>query len=75
MKFEVGKTYECRSVCDRNCVWKYRVTKVSASMVTIESRSEGAKRKKIYTDNEGVQICYPQGQYSMCPILSADKLV
>ena len=74
MKFEVGKKYKVRSICDSECFFTYEITKISKGFVTVSSRMDGAKRKKIFVDDDGIQFCYPQGTYSMCPILKADKV-
>lgn len=72
-KFEVGKSYSVRSICDHDCVWTYTVTNRTAATITIADGKEVKKcriNKKIseYRDSESV---YPIGNYSMCPILSA----
>ena len=40
IKFEVGKTYSMRSICDSNCVWTYTVTARTAQTITL---SDGGK--------------------------------
>jgi hypothetical protein len=75
MKFQLNKQYQTRSICDHDCIFSYEVTKLSKGFVTVKSRMDGEKRKKIYVDHNGIEFCYPQGTYSMCPILKADELV
>jgi hypothetical protein len=74
MKFKLGKTYQTRSICDYDCIFSYEITKLNKGFVTVKSRMKGEKRRKIFVDSEGVEFCYPEGQYSMCPILRADKV-
>jgi hypothetical protein len=69
MKFEVGKTYFCTSICDQNCKWEYTITKRTTSSVWL-----GEKRAKInITDNS--EYVFPQGRYSMAPVLRAERMV
>lgn len=78
LKFEVGNLYACRSICDHNCIWIYKVLKRTESTITIQSEGKGEKpvtkriNKKVseWYDAEAI---YPLGNYSMAPILSADK--
>ena len=72
-KFEVGKQYKMKSICDSNCIWSYTVLSRTSKTITI---TDGDKTLKLrisqktseYREAESV---YPLGQYSMCPILSA----
>lgn len=68
VKFEVGKTYSCRSACDHNCVWEFKVLGRTDKTVTL---SDGKRRKLSVYD--GVETCFPIGRYSMAPTLRADK--
>ena len=71
-KFEAGKTYFTRSVCDHDCI------------ITVEVVSRTAKKIKALTGREtktlrinewqGVEQVKPWGSYSMCPIVSADRV-
>lgn len=72
-KFEIGKTYTMRSICNHDCVWSYTVTARTAQTITITDGRE-VKRCRIskavtqYLDAETV---FPLGQYSMAPSLTA----
>jgi hypothetical protein len=71
--FEVDKRYQCKLIGDHELILSYRVLKISPKgFVTLRS-STGDRRTKIFVDKQGVQFCYPQGQYSLCPILKADN--
>jgi len=74
--FEPGKTYEMRSVCDYDSVWRYKVVKRTMKTVILEAENgeEGSGRKRI-SIWQGVETVQPLGSYSMSPILSADKVV
>lgn len=72
-KFEVGKEYSMKSICDHNCVWTYTVTARTAQTVTITDGKETKKcriSKKI-SEYRGTETVLPLGNYSMCPMLSA----
>jgi len=72
-KFTVGSKYFMRSSCDHNCVWTYEVTKRTAKTITITDGDEKLNRRvRIY---DGAERCNPLGTYSMCPSLSAERMV
>ena len=72
-KFEIGKTYSMRSICDHNCVWTYTVTARTAKTITISDGNKSLKCRVIQKTSEyrGVETIYPLGQYSMAPSLTA----
>ena len=73
IKFEVGSKYYCRSVGDADCRWEYTVVKRTEKTVTIDHPTfEKPKRKKIDVW-QGCETIRPEGNYSMAPILGADK--
>jgi len=72
MKFEVGKKYDCSSICDGDCVFEFEVIKRTEKTVTIKDSFGKEKRCKIYTENDEEYI-YPLGKYSMCPTLRSSK--
>ena len=68
-KFEVGKTYYCRSACDHECVWEFTITKRTDKSVWI-----GDQRFNIIAGiSHESEAIYPLGKYSMCPILRAER--
>lgn len=73
-KFEVGKTYSVRSICNHDCIWTYTVTKRTASTVTVDDGDEvkTCRINKKTSEYRGAESIYPLGNYSMCPILSAE---
>lgn len=76
VRFEIGNTYECRSICDYNCVWSYTVIARTESTITIVNNTTGETQKNRilgFSKQMGVEIVYPLGRYSMCPSLSADR--
>ena len=72
-KFEVGKTYNMRSIGDHECVWSYKVTDRTAQTVTLTDGKKTIKCRivKALSQYRNTESVYPLGKYSMCPILSA----
>jgi hypothetical protein len=75
VKFETGKIYFCRSACDYNCVWTFKVERRTDSSIWISDVNghEAGGRRAIKIWN-GVETCLPLGSYSMAPSLSADRI-
>lgn len=72
-KFEIGREYSCRSVCDHDCVWTYTVVARTAKTITVTD-GEAVRKLRIIknlSEYRGAESVYPEGKYSMCPILSA----
>jgi hypothetical protein len=69
-RFEVGKSYSCRSLCDYNCVFSFDVVSRTEGTVTLRYGGE-VTRRKIRVRN-GVESCSPFGSYSMSPTLNAN---
>ncbi len=68
-KFEIGKTYSTRSVCDCECIFSFEVLKRTAKQLTLKHGNEIFKRG-VYLYNS-VEHCRPMGYFSMCPIIEA----
>jgi hypothetical protein len=66
-KFESGKTYSTRSICDHNCI--IRVTVARRTAKTIVTSEGKTFRIGLYDD---VEYVMPWGRYSMSPMVSAD---
>ena len=76
-KFEVGNRYYAKSVCNSDCEWVYTVIKRTAKTVTLEDEKGNIKRFFISSLISGIrnaESVMPEGNYSMCPILSADHM-
>lgn len=70
-KFEIGRTYSCRSIADYECVWTFQVVSRTAKFVTIKQPNNLHSVKvgiKIFQDSE---YCHPFGKFSMAPSLYA----
>lgn len=74
-KFEIGKTYECRSACDHNCVWTYEVINRTAKTVTVRDTDDNTIIKARINDQvsewNARETVFPLGRYSMAPSLKA----
>lgn len=73
-KFEAGKTYFTRSICDHNCIYKVAVISRTAQTIraSVDGEAPRTLRISLYRDIEQVK---PKGNYSMAPIVSADREV
>lgn len=71
-KFEVGKTYATCSICNSDCWFSYKVIKRTKCTVTLLDDSGNEIRRKVQ-EYEGAEIVYPEGKYSMCPTLNAER--
>lgn len=70
MKFEAGKTYQTRSICDADMKITATIARRTAKTVTT---TEGKTFR--VSEYQGVEQFKPWGSYSMAPILSADKTI
>jgi hypothetical protein len=70
-KFETGKGYWTRSICDHECIISLKVKSRTAKTITTTVHGEEKVfRIKVW---DGVEQVRPWGTYSMCPIIGADK--
>ena len=70
--FIAGRSYSTGSACDHNAIFEYTVISRSLTMIKIKSNDK-EKRCKIYTDGDGIEYILPEGKYSMCPVVRANK--
>lgn len=69
MKFEPGKTYQTRSICDYNCIISLTVLARTEKSIKIkDNRGVRTLRVKEFDGHETVK---PWGSYSMAPIVRA----
>ena len=76
--FEVGKTYATTSICNSDCVFCYTIISRTASSVTLVDNHGNHKTCRIskkLSAYRNAETVYPEGNYSMCPMLSADMEV
>ena len=72
-KFEIGKEYSMRSICNQECVWTYTVIARTAQTITISNGKEVKKCRvvKKISEYRNAETISPLGQYSMAPSLVA----
>ena len=70
-KFEVGKTYQCMSVCDSDCIYSFKVISRTAKTVTLQDADTNEIYRRRPNVWDGQEVCFPVGYYSMCPIIRA----
>jgi hypothetical protein len=71
-RFEVGREYWTRSICDYECIFRFTVIKRTAKTVTLRAAGGKEVRRGISVwQNE--ETCSPHGRYSMSPTLSAGR--
>lgn len=73
-KFETGKIYYCRMICDSNAVLRYRIDRRTEKSVWITGGVQQTNKRRRVKVMDGVEYIEPEGVYSMSPILKADKI-
>ena len=71
-KFEIGKEYFTRSICDSECIFSIKITGRTAKTVSYEYMGE-SRRSKIRFDDSGEYI--QPDRYSMAPTFRAESAV
>ena len=70
-KFEAGRHYYTRSICDHNCIFAYTVKRRTAKTAWIVDKHGKEIRRKIF-EVDGVENI-AVASYSFAPILTADR--
>lgn len=79
--FETNRAYYLRSTCDYDCMCVYKVVKRTAKTITLQEVRHGKAMgtpKAYRVKNsacDGSEYVRPWGNYSMSPMLSADRLL
>ena len=71
-KFEVGKSYYCRSFCDYDCIFTIDIIERKGNKITLKSWDNSIRKKIVKVDNDGVEW-FRYDRYSMAPIYRANK--
>lgn len=71
-KFAIGKTYSTRSACDYDTIYSWTVVRRTAKQVILCDTFGDEVRCGVYV-YDGAEHCKPNGTYSMCPVISADR--
>jgi len=73
MKFQTGKTYSTRSICDHNCIFEIIVLSRTAKTIKIKDLHDSKSIKTLrISEWQGVEQVKPLDSYSMAPIIGAD---
>jgi hypothetical protein len=70
-QFQVGNTYQTRSICDHDCIFSFTILSRTAKSVRVTVHGKVVRRGLSIWN--GVEQFKPFGTYSMCAIISADK--
>lgn len=70
-RFEQGKTYQTRSICDHDCIVAVRV--VSRTAKTIKTDEGKTLRIAVWHDGSAEYV-KPWGSYSMAPMVKASQV-
>ncbi len=74
-KFEVGRSYIMRSICDSDFTLVYTVIARTAQTITITDGKKDSKCRILKNESAwcNAETALPFGRYSMAPVLSADR--
>ena len=70
LKFETGKTYSTRSLCDHEMIITATIVKRTAKTVVADVKHHGQKRFRL-SEFDGREQFRPWGNFSMAPIIDA----
>lgn len=71
-RFEVGKCYSNNFICSSDTWFTYKIVKRTRKTVWIQEQTgmlEDTIRKRKVHEQDGSEFIYPDGVYSMCPVL------
>jgi len=71
-KFEAGHVYWCRSICDSDCVFSFKVMKRTDKTVWLKDRGGKIKARRVRISGQD-EVLDPLGVYSMSPVLRASQ--
>ena len=69
-KFKTNQHYATSSVCDHNCIFKFKVVRRTAKTIWVDGMY-GVQSRRVYV-YDGAESIKPFGTYSMAPILTAN---
>lgn len=68
-RFETGKTYSTRSICNHDCIFSFTILRRTAKSIWTEVDEKVVRRSiEIYN---GTETFYPFGKYSMAAVIKA----
>ena len=72
-KFEVGKVYSCRSFCDHDTIYSWKVLNRTEKTITLEDTLLKTVFRRKVREYRGREAC-SIGNYSMAPVIFADEV-
>lgn len=76
IRFEVGKEYYARSLCDHACIYRFTVVSRSAKQVVLQDAGLGLRPiRRGISVQYGAETCMPHGNHAMASVLRADRVV
>lgn len=73
IRFTPGRQYQVTSPGDVNCTWMFKVVRRTDKSIWVDLPGEfKGKRLRVFTYS-GVERAKPFGNYSMSPVLRADR--
>jgi hypothetical protein len=72
-KFQVGKTYGTRSICDHGTMFTMTVLSRTEKTVKVDVHHFGIKSLRVNDKYSGIEQVKPFGSYSMCAIIGANQ--
>ena len=71
-RFVAGQTYTCRSICSYDTIFEYTIIRRTAKTIWIKHWDGSEKRRGVSVCSyDNAETCYPDGRYSMCPVIRA----
>lgn len=70
--FQIGQTYFTRSIVNYDTIHSFTILDRTAKTVTVDVHGKVVRRG--LSSYEGIEQFKPFGTYSMCAIISADKV-
>ena len=74
-KFEVGKKYGCRSICDSNCIFWMTVLSRTEKTIKAQVNAFGLKTLRINISDDNNESVKPVGSFSMSPTIYAKQVM
>ncbi len=71
--FEARKTYFFRYICDADSRVEIKIERRTAKSVWITGDGYTHERRAIKIDDSGTEFIFPEGRYSMAPVLRASR--
>ena len=72
IQFQLGKSYECRSISNHEVVYRFTVTARSARFVTFTDRWGDVRRVGVSVSNGSEWAC-PHGKHANCAVVRASR--